>query len=596
MAEIYSKLEMIDAVRAHLVDDGFELGEVYDPAFEPARVPIFGTKSLNGAEIEIFVDIITEREIKVESYFSERNFKSSLASGLVIKDACSAQFYRHYFPNACIYWAIPGYIVKDEDYEKFLEKCVNGGIGIFIVNMENKNGETKVEKVGEIPKTLLEERVGNYSEIISKSLGVVLNAEQLGKIREEFGKFNHQNLSYLAFYPQPMYQARDVSTREPDQNISKELINKMVEIENLSYKGILKELSEKYNSESKNDYQIALHYSELLWKKYGMKFPNLHKDFENILKLDPGYRDHFIHSFQVFLFGSYIIDKMYPAFASAGFGRNLGARIEDAWMLAATYHDYTYMIQNFKEWTREFFESALHYEGVNPASLHLEESYIKEGFMFKTKELLRFMRIKADKETLDFLFDRILVRKNHGFLSALSLLKYIDKQSKNKLTKKVRFAAAKAIALHDRGIWELISGIAEDHEIDKYSVKIGYGEDKIGKAFNKKKVIEKINIFEDPVTFILNLADCVQEEGRDGLRAYECKAHLEKMNFEEGIIRSEVSFNGPKTEETFHKKHEELVRVKKFLEGEGKFVVTIINGNDGTKIELPFNEGVLTRK
>jgi hypothetical protein len=574
MTDFYSKIEMMGAVEEYLKGKGFSLYPRYDPIFEPARVPIFGKKT-KGEYNEVFVDIITEPNIKASSYFRNREFVRS-ASGLKISDASSAQFYRHYFPYARVYWAIPEYVNRNKkQFDEFIEKCRNQHIGLLLVK-KTKN-VLNVEEL-ESSNSLMQERLSDLlSRVEAEITKIELSAEQKNILEEILEKNSHEDISYLAFYPEPKYLASDISVRDDTHAISRELINKAGELQNVFYRDVLVKFSERYYVEDKDDYTLALQLAEELWRLYGLEFPKLHKDFEEVLKLDPRYRDHFLHSIQVFLYGVYIIDQLYPHIKNIGFSAKDGDRIEDAWLVAATYHDYNYMIQMFDNWTKTFFESALYLtENNNPVSLQLSESYVKEGYMFLTKKLTSILSLgNIDKTTLDFLYDRILIKKNHGLISGLSLLKYLEIKPSHKLSSRVVNSASKAIAIHDSGIWEFLAGIADVKE-----------EDKVGAEFKNKKMLEKIIFHEDPISFLLVLADSLQEEGRRGARYSESKAELEKLYFSSGTMHSEISFKGKDSEKAFKWKLEEMKRVKKFLDGLKHFVIVINDGNADERHEL----------
>ena len=66
------------------------------------------------------------------------------------------------------------------------------------------------------------------------------------------------------------------------------------------------------------------------------------KEFEPVLKKIPHYRDHFSHSLNVFLLGYYFINRLneiHPHIDFKSNDRNL------TWMLASTFHDTAYAIQ-----------------------------------------------------------------------------------------------------------------------------------------------------------------------------------------------------------------------------------------------------------
>jgi len=567
MADRYNTLEMINAVRKHLLDGGYQLRPEYDPSLAPARVPVFAFMSKPGEEgQEIFVDIITENKVKASNYFRDREI-----SGLEINNSSSAQFFRHYFPNALIYWAIPDYLEKDSEFEAFLKHCRDGCIGLYEVKKDEETFSVQ-EYPGVASLSLQEERIRILSELLEGESKSKLDVELKTSIGALLKRYSHDDISYLVFYPEPKYLAADVSLRDKKYNISRELINRMSELEHISYKDIIFRFSETYNSRREDDYQIAYEITQELWKQYNLEYPKLHQDFEQILKRDPKYRDHFLHAFQVFLYGIYIIDKKYQQFSDVGYDSKIGSRIEDAWLIAATYHDYNYMIQKFEDWTQDFFKEALYLLGdTKIAHLSFGESYIKDGYMFKTKRLTDSLELPVDEITLKFLYNKILTDRNHGMISGLSLLKYLD-TCEHVLSGKVADSACKAISIHDNKIWQFLSGVAKEDAKP------------IEEDFRKKKVLPKLAFDKDPISFLLILSDTLQEQGRE--TSNDSRAELESVYFKNDEICTEISFEGKDSKKAFEGKIAELADVEQFLTSPKQFNIKVIDKTSEHSYEL----------
>lgn len=383
---------------------------------------------------------------------------------------------------------------------------------------------------------------------------------------------SHDDISYLVFYPEPKYLAADISLRDKEYKISRELVNKVSELINVSYKDIILEFSNTYNNRREDDYQIAYDVTQKLWKKYDLEYPKLHQDFEQILKRDPRYRDHFLHAFQVFLYGTYILDKKYEQICGIGYDPVDGSRIEDAWLIAATYHDYNYMIEKFGDWTRDFFKEALHLlENREIAQLSFGESYIKDGYMLNTKRLTDSLGLSVNEITLKFLYNKILVDRNHGIISGLSLLKYLDRNT-GALSKKVADSACRAISIHDKKIWQYMSGVAkkDDRPIEE--------------SFRSKKVFPKLSFDKDPISFLLILSDTLQEHGRE--KSADSKAELESIYFKDDEICTEISFEGSDAKKAFDDKIVELTDMQHFLTSSIKFRIKIIDKTSNHSHEL----------
>ncbi len=585
MAEYYDKEEMINCVQQYLITtEGYDKSKIYiyDYRLEPARAPIYGIKGDDDEGQEVFVDIITEPIINFESYFEDiiidRIIPSDPSSPNTMKleKASAAIFYRHYFPRASVYWAIPYYTIESStEYDEFKEACINSGVGILKIKRNSTNSMEITVDTSD-PQPLINENFEQLVSKIEKFFGKSFTDDNFTEKHKKellklFSGFNDANLNYLVYYPDPVYRRRSVSTRDPDRSINKGLINKMSELENLSYKDILIDFSKRYHTSNDNDYEIALKITEKLWGEYDLEYPRLFKDFEDVLKLEPKYREHFLHSFQIFLFGAYVIDNLYGEIKNSGYSDKFGDRIEDAWLLAATYHDYTYMIQNFNSWTERFFNLAL-FVKENPASLDLTKCFIEEEYMLKTKTLAGLLDIKVDQVALSFLHEKVFHERNHAIISALSLMKYYDIKSSDKspgFSINVINSAAKAIALHDYKIWSHISGIAVDDE-----------DDLIGKNFKTKKFIEEIHFIADPVTFLLNLGDNLQEEGRENqsekVRAEEAQISLEALDIKGNDVFIKIEFTGPSAKNKYKEKIGHFDNIQDFLKAGRKFEIWFI--------------------
>ena len=225
------------------------------------------------------------------------------------------------------------------------------------------------------------------------------------------------------------------------------------------------------------------------------------------------------------------------------------------------------MVQRFKQWTKRFFQDALHIEGSdidNPASLHLTETYVKNGYMFNTQVLARLIKLEMSDVTLKYLYDRILERYNHGLLSGLSLLKYVKlKDTASILKDNVLNSAFKAISIHDGDVWQNLCGLAKNQATDT-----------IGQNFNEKAMIRNINFNDDPISFLLILSDSIQEQGRETMRS-ETKIELTSLYEKDNKIFTTITFDGNKSENAFKWKMEELDRVSKFLDGNKRFEIII---------------------
>jgi hypothetical protein len=147
------------------------------------------------------------------------------------------------------------------------------------------------------------------------------------------------------------------------------------------------------------------------------------KDFEPILQRMPYYRDHFIHSFNVFTLGYYIINRLKEITPTIDFKSN---DYNLSWMLAATFHDVAYPIQTMESWLNELFERFL---GVNP-HFHYNISEVMPMIYVDFMRMLSQWHKSPFQNSLgggnlDWAFyNEIaskLVKKDHGVVGALML-------------------------------------------------------------------------------------------------------------------------------------------------------------------------------
>ncbi len=75
-------------------------------------------------------------------------------------------------------------------------------------------------------------------------------------------------------------------------------------------------------------------------------------DFEETLRLDGGYREHFIHSYHVFLLGLFLMEQL-ELFSKTKEGKRKQLQ---TWFLISMYHDIAYPIQKMKDITEQYLK------------------------------------------------------------------------------------------------------------------------------------------------------------------------------------------------------------------------------------------------
>jgi hypothetical protein len=209
------------------------------------------------------------------------------------------------------------------------------------------------------------------------------------------------------------------------------------------------------------------------------------QDFEPILQNILGYRDHFIHSFNVFLLGYYIINRLKEINPDFNFKTN---NYNLTWMLASTFHDVAYPIETMDDWLNQLLEKFL---GIRPNFYHnimqllpLSYGYFLQMISSQHKSP-HPLTLKESLEEIDFpLFHKInagLIEKNHGVLGALMLAHLLaTKENKN------------------GDAWDfLINNLPACHAVCMHNLK------SIDIEFSRH-----------PFAFLLVLCDELQDEGR----------------------------------------------------------------------------------
>jgi hypothetical protein len=267
--------------------------------------------------------------------------------------------------------------------------------------------------------------------------------------------------------------------------VSSELLDQIGQLSNIGYARELSTFEKKYrNANPDNEYQIILDTLKSLWKKYekerGAVALKAYKDFEPLLKDIPGYRDHMVHPFQVFLMGSIIIDKFHEKFQTAYKERLQNSEYGDmdfAWMLCSTFHDFCYPIQMYELVNQQLFKKFLQVEETYMLPrLQTERILLQKGqlkFLDQLTSLFCHCLNGQSNQTWTFdsecriddgfrsmLLEKITDNKNHAPLSALTLLNMISGEKVayarpdyiQKTFSTAVFPASLAIALHDTDV------------------------------------------------------------------------------------------------------------------------------------------------
>jgi hypothetical protein len=316
--------------------------------------------------------------------------------------------------------------------------------------------------------------------------------------------------------------------------LSTPLMKKLDNLNNITYRKSIRQFKENCETTSKDLYGLVLDALHSLWvEKYEKQEVyrrfEIYQEFEKILFKDPRYRDHFIHQFQVFLLGITIIDKHYDAIKksySRIFKNISGKNIDFGWLLAATFHDIGYLIQQFDKWLNAFFKEFLNIQDL-PIALDLGKLFLIRNFQEYIDKLTSLYRTLYQNDSIkDWIYDgphqfdnnfrkllttKLVEDRNHGIISSLILLDRIEnsryagdiEEYKNTTFSSVVIPAGLSIALHDKAIFQ-------------------------------SENLNVIDFQKDPLSFILIYSDTIQEWGRpithvmgDGPEYYPSLSHFQ---------------------------------------------------------------------
>lgn len=344
------------------------------------------------------------------------------------------------------------------------------------------------------------------------------------------------------------------------RRIARELLDKIDEMDNVAYCRLLRTFKKEYEraTSRKGENDTVLRTLKKLWAgKYGKlagarAFESFSK-FEPILKAIPGYRDHLIHPFQVFLMGALIIDAHYSRFT-----QNYRSKIDDAvedsldfsWLLCSTFHDICYPVQMYESFNKAFFQDFLESE-TSPVVFQTERLLLLDDHLKYIDQLVSLLMhfennnpvgstwkydsiCRIDTKLRSIMIDE-LTSKNHALLSAIALLKKIltEEFVKRDLQSYLRgrfstdiYPAALGIAMHDpKMLW---------------------------------KIPGSVSVSQMPLSFLLIYCDLVQECGR--LEQQQETVELHSFDCRTNSIKSTLVFA---YENIFKKKTTEMIKIFK---------------------------------
>ncbi len=417
------------------------------------------------------------------------------------------------------------------------------------------------------------------------------------EVDKDTAKKNCEDLAL--FFDQYVMSAVEAwAGRTPEQigkrNIERKVLDLVSGFKKISYRDDLSSQITKFLREKGNEDKLISDTFSFLWNTH------LNEDYSNFLRqFDPvlieisnmtggkPYRDHYLHQFQVFLIGLDIIDKFYDDFKElwdsylVKQGVNENQLIEQAWLVAASFHDMAYPLQLYEKWAQKFFEDIL---GVkNMGDWDLKTQFIDQTFLGSMGVLITFFcraykeKIPAnwpeeEKDLVSFFYKKITEEKIHSVLSSIVLLKGVKEKN---LVDSIFAPGALAIALHDNSIWES-------------RVSRGGNEKGLQDGFLKKLKCE-----DDPLSFLLLFCDNVQDFGRKEKKETFVLDNIKpKVTGKKSYKVTLWAPDSSEDKDIFKKKQNELVALRSFLRQptDGikiKFEINLLEADKRTKHPYP---------
>lgn len=280
------------------------------------------------------------------------------------------------------------------------------------------------------------------------------------------------------------------------------------------------------------------------------------RNFEPILQQNKRYRDHFIHSFNVYLLGYYILNKIMTDQSTNPY-RSRSNDPNLTWMLTSTFHDIAYPLQEIDSWINKIIKTFL---GIDQ---HIS---INIGNMIPP--------IYNE-------YMQMISRENRHRLQGIhsSNLSSIDWKLYSKLNEK--------IIEKDHGVW---SSLILAHSL---LIKEGYGDTEGGipgdfninhlpaiHAIALHTLTEDEIIYEThPFAYLLALTDELQDWGRPTNNPDNESFYLDDINYSNSSDKINLTF---KISEINHDKTEKLQKNLCRLKTRGQMKFVILNNLGNT--------------
>jgi hypothetical protein len=405
------------------------------------------------------------------------------------------------------------YVVKHEDVLK------KHGFEMGIVKLQNKTETLMFPNYRDIEAALGRESFGLYL-IRNKQLDCVYH----NRLMSSCGRLAQAEAS-------PLFERLRLNKHIPSV-----VTDNMKKLQKVSLADSLKDIAIEYDArtfdEPDEEYDFIQEAMKDILERAEFKDLNAALGFlrltENQLRTK-GKRDHFLHSFQVFLVGEIVIDaRTEIIMRKLGLETSSMVSLERCWLLASLLHDIGIPFQN-REWIDEIgdFEIKLL---DDPRQKHYIDDLAAcfSNLTGKPEDSLRkILYARAQQENA-----RGHSEVNHGLISAVQVLKKSMAVSAG-VYKNEALPAALSMAIHDRQLW---------HDLARHQ-------------------LAPIDELKLPITSLLILCDNFQVWGRPGRKGDATGENTALKDLKTGaeVVDATLLFNSISEASMFRWEFQELL-------------------------------------
>lgn len=181
---------------------------------------------------------------------------------------------------------------------------------------------------------------------------------------------------------------------------------------------------------------------------------NVGPAFESLLGTDVRYREHFMHQFQVFLLGYYLINKKNSLRDKLiNYLQNIdpGCGLEDVlkvWFIASMFHDFGYSVGKMEGWLENYFVRV-----AVPSKFQIRWADIFVCYEIEKTNLVELISCNSNEpkdKIADIIKDAFMNEHDHGVISGLVFMKILHNHQINETLLR---EACCAITLHTEAIF-----------------------------------------------------------------------------------------------------------------------------------------------